>query len=229
MQVELLNCYGSDDSIASAARVSFGKDASNYTEEQNAKLLNYLVKHSHTSPYRHSFLQFRITCPIFVERQIRKHEVGIEISPMEFSFAQNSISGRYVDFSDTYYEIEKFRFQSKSSKQGSAEDLEEEANRKAQKIFSETIAACKEGYDKLLELGVAKEQARCLLPLTLETQFIWTGSFQAFMHLCNLRLKPDTQQETRELVQMMLNEVIAIGDNPFKNSLKAHGYDYIPM
>jgi len=73
MKVELLEIFGNDDMVANAARVSFGKIASNYTVEQNQKLIKYLAEHNHTSPFRHPQLQYRITCPIFVERQLLQH------------------------------------------------------------------------------------------------------------------------------------------------------------
>ena len=115
--VELLNYFGGDTNHANVARVSYAKEAKNYTEEQNAKLIKYLVEHQHTSVFRHSTLQFRIKCPIYVERQLRKHEIGIEIGlPPEPNSSINSISGRYVDFSDSYATIKEWRKQSKSSK-----------------------------------------------------------------------------------------------------------------
>lgn len=214
MKVELLSHYGDDNMVVSVARVSFGKEANNYTEEQNIKLINYLVKHDHTSPLRHPKLQFRIKCPIYVERQIFKHTIGIDV---------NSISGRYVDFSDSYYEIEQFRTQSKSSKQGSGIDLDGVDNKHAIVIQNDVIDFCRKAYQDLLELGVSKEQARSVLPLSLMTEFIWTGSLQAFIHLCNLRLKPDTQKETRDLVQMMLEAVKSIDGNPYQYTLQAFG------
>lgn len=215
MKVELLpkNGYsGSDDLVCDVARVSYGKEASNYTEEQNAKLIKYLVKHGHTSPFRHILLRFRVKCPIYVERQIFKHQVGISV---------NSISGRYVDFSDSYYEIKQFRKQSTSSKQGSGDDLEYDRNVEALEIQDDIIRRCKMAYEELISLGVSKEQARSVLPLSLETEFIWTGSFLAFVHLCNLRLKEDTQKETRMLVTEMLTLVKNIENNPFKETIKA--------
>lgn len=215
MSVELLDFFGSDTMIVDTARVSYGKDSTNYTEEQNTKLLNYLVKHGHTSPFRHPKLRFRITCPIYVERQLFKHEVGRDV---------NSISGRYVDFSDTYTEIKQFRKQSKDSKQGSSENIEEGLNQYLVKIQEMVIATCKSAYDTYIECGVSKEQARTILPLCLNTTFIWTGSLQAFIHLCNLRLKPDAQKETQLVVQEMLNVVKNIEGEPFKESLKAFGY-----
>lgn len=215
MKAELLrnNGYsGSDELVCDVARVSYGKEASNYTEEQNAKLIKYLVKHGHTSPFRHILLRFRIKCPIYVERQVHKHQIGISV---------NSISGRYVDFSDSYYKIEQFRTQSKDSKQGSGEDLSEDKNNIAKQIQGDVIEYCKWAYNTLIHHGVSKEQARSVLPLSLETEFIWTGSFLAFVHLCNLRLKEDTQKETRMLVQEMLNQVKELG--VFKETIKAFG------
>lgn len=210
-KIELLSHFGDDNMIANVARVSYAKEASGYTEQQNAKLLNYLWNHKHTSPFRHPQLQFRIKCPIYVERQLFKHQVG---------WSANSISGRYVDFSDSYYEIEQFRTQSKDSKQGSGEDLSDVNNEHAKQIQSKIIEWSSKAYDDLIELGVSKEQARSVLPLSLETEFIWTGSLLAFIHLCSLRLKSDTQKETRDLVYQMWNLVENIEGNPFKHTLE---------
>ena len=217
MKVELLNHFGDDNMVCDVARVSFGKKADNYTEEQNAKLIKYLANHKHTSPFRHTQIQFRIECPIYVERQLFKHQIG---------WSANSISGRYVDFSDSYHEIHQgdWRKQSESSKQGSEGLISEENQKLAYNIQKRIIETCSEGYTQLIELGISKEQARSVLPLSLQTQFIWTGSFLAFTHLCNLRIKPDAQQETRELVEEMLVAVKNIENNPFKYSLEAFAY-----
>jgi len=214
MKVELLDFFGGDENHVNVARVSYGKESSNYSEEQNDKLIKYLVKHGHTSPFRHSNLQFRIKCPIYVERQIFKHQVGISI---------NSISGRYVDFSDTYHRIfvGGWRKQSTSSKQGSEGFIDSQIE--ATIIQNKVIEKCKQAYDKLLDLGVSKEQARTILPLNLETEFIWTGSFLAFVHLCNLRLKPDTQLETRKVVKAMLKELLEKTEYKFEKSINAFG------
>ncbi len=210
--VELLSHYGDDIMIANVARVSYGKDSSKYTEEQNGKLINYLVSHKHTSPFRHPQLQFRIKCPIYVERQLHKHQVGISV---------NSISGRYVDFSDSYYEIPKgeWRKQSTSSKQGSEGLVDDQYH--CHYIQESVIEHCKLAYETLLSFGVSKEQARSVLPLSLETEFIWTGSLLAFFHLCNLRLKDDTQKETRDIARNMLDLVKNIEGNPFESTIKA--------
>jgi thymidylate synthase (FAD) len=147
-----------------------------------------------------------------VERQLFKHQVGL---------SANSISGRYVDFSDNYYHVNELRQQSSSSKQGSDGVL----NRPD--LISQMdhhIASGKKLYKELCDAGVAKEQARVILPLCLETQFIWTGSLLAFIHMWKLRLKSDTQQETREITQQMFDLVKNIEGNPFEHTLKAWGY-----
>jgi len=212
MKAELLSHFGSDLTITNTARVSYGKQVDEFTDK-DIKLINYLVKHGHTSPFRHCSLQFRINCPIYVERQLFKHQVG---------WAANSISGRYVDFSDTYTTVTEWRKQSTSSKQGSEGVIDNQEM--ASMIEADIIERCKGAYEKLIELGVSKEQARTILPLNLNTTFIWTGSFQAFIHLCNLRLKPDAQQETREVVAEMLECVKNIEGNPFQHSLAAFGF-----
>ncbi len=211
-KVELLEYFGNDAMIARVARVSFDKDSYIQEETKDEKLIRYLVREKHFSPLRHPQLQFRIQCPIFVERQLFTHQVG---------FARNSISGRYVDFSDSYWEPEQLRYQSTDSKQGSAGDLSEENNT----YFLEKIAALRvlaqELYKEMSDFGVAKELCRTHLPLSLETKFIWTCSFQAFTHLCGLRLKPDAQLETRNVVHRMLQCVEELEDQPFKFALAA--------
>ena len=208
MQAELLHFMGDDRMIANAARVSFDKEVEVFGENDK-RLINYLIKHKHTSPFRHPQLQFRVHCPIFVERQLFKHQVGL---------TANSISGRYVDFSDEYYKATILRIQSKDSKQGSDGVLDrpdllakmEAHNRKSAELYAE-----------LCDAGVAKEQARIILPLSLMTKFIWTGSLAAFLHMFSLRIKPDAQQETREVAQQMLELVQDIDGNPFQHTLDA--------
>jgi thymidylate synthase (FAD) len=211
MKVELLEIFGNDDMVTNAARVSYGKEASNYTVEQNGKLIKYLAEHNHTSPFRHPQLQYRITCPVYVERQLFKHQVGL---------TANSISGRYVDFEDNYYKIDTWRKQSKSSKQGSEGHLDEKSNSIANFIQNDVVDCAKIAYQKLIELGVSKEQARTILPLNLETTFIWTGSLLAYINFWKLRITRDTQAETMQIAQDMLHE-LKLRTNSFEHSLKA--------
>lgn len=207
--VELLNFLGDDLMVVNAARVSYGKHK-NILDEKDIKLISFLYEKGHTAPFRHPQLQFRIECPIYVERQLFKHQVGL---------TANSISGRYVDFSDSYTRIQGWRKQSKSSKQGS-EGLVDNQD-ECYFIEDDVINFCSHAYKRLIELGVSKEQARTILPLCLDTKFIWTGSLLAFFHLWKLRIKPDAQEETREIAKEMLSLVKNLDNEPFKYSLQA--------
>jgi thymidylate synthase (FAD) len=182
-----------------------------FTVEENDKLIYYLAKHKHWSPFAHPKLQFRLEMPIYVERQIVKTSVGVDY---------NSISGRYVDFSDTYTNINTWRKQSISSKQGSGEDLSESDNLIANIVQNEIVESAKIAYKRLIHLGISKEQARTILPLNLNTTMIWTGSLYALIRLCNQRLKPNAQKETRDVVQEMLRQ--AKETNLFITSLTAY-------
>jgi thymidylate synthase (FAD) len=207
MSVELLSVYGTDLTVVNVAKVSYNKESSELGDKED-RLINFLAKHKHTSPFRHTSLQFRVECCIYIERQLFKHNVGI---------SQNSISGRYVDFSDTYGTISEWRKQSKSSKQGSEGLVDNQMA--CQDIEDKVIQTCSKAYDDLIELGVCKEQARTILPLNLNTKFIWTGTLLAFIHMCHLRLKEDAQAETREIVAEMLKQVKE--NKSFELSLKA--------
>lgn len=211
MKVELLDTFGNDNTICDIARVSYNKKAENYTLEENDKLIYYLAKHKHWSPFAHPKVQFRLEMPIYVERQIIKTTVGVDY---------NSVSGRYVDFSDTYTTIDTWRKQSTSSKQGSGEDLDETSNTIANIIQDDIIEDAKFAYQELIALGVSKEQARTILPLNLNTTMIWTGSLYALIRLCKQRLKPNAQKETRDVVQEMLRQVKET--NLFTTSLTAY-------
>ena len=211
MKVELLDTFGNDNMVCNVARVSYKKIAAMFTLEENDKLIYYLAKHKHWSPFAHPKVQFRLEMPIYVERQIIKTSIGVDY---------NSVSGRYVDFSDTYTTIDTWRKQSTSSKQGSGEDLDEKSNAVANFIQNDVVDCAKIAYQKLIELGVSKEQARTILPLNLNTTMIWTGSLYALIRLCNQRLKPNAQKETRDVVQEMLRQVKET--NLFTTSLTAY-------
>jgi thymidylate synthase (FAD) len=211
MKVELLEIFGNDDMVANAARVSYNKIAAMYAVEENEKLILFLAKKNHWSPFTHPKVQFRLEMPIYVERQIIKTTVGVDY---------NSVSGRYVNFSDGYTIINCWRKQSTSSKQGSGEDLDETNNTIANIIQDDIIENAKIAYQELIELGVSKEQARTILPLNLNTTMVWTGSLYALIRLCKQRLKSDAQKETRDLVEEMLRQVKET--NLFKNSLNAY-------
>jgi thymidylate synthase (FAD) len=190
LKVDLIDHMGSDLSVVNAARVSFDKRSETFTE-RDERLIAYLAEHEHTSPFRHAFVSFRIEAPLFVARQLQKHQVGL---------SWNEVSRRYVDAEPTFYKPHSWRKKAADKKQGSSDAvLEGYSAVMADGALGYVHAAADYAYRELLDQGVAPEQARMVLPQTLNTQWIWSGSLQAFAHVCNLRRKDDTQQETREI------------------------------
>lgn len=209
--VELLGVFGDDLMVANVARVSYGKESKELTD-RDIRLINFLWNHKprHVSPFKHPQIQIRVKCPIFVERQLFKHQIG---------FAANSISGRYVDFSAKFWEASDLRKQSEDSKQGSSSELIDRPDL-ITKMKNHNLDS-KNLYNELCEAGVAKEIARTVLPLNLQTEFIWTGSLLAYAHLFELRLEKSSQVETTEVVQQILEKIIDTGK--FSYTLKAMG------
>jgi thymidylate synthase (FAD) len=204
--VELLDHMGNDLTTVESARVSFLKGASELGDREQ-RLIRYLAEHEHTSPFRHAMLMLRFKAPLFVARQLWKHIVGITPEfDLEDHFSGfsggykdtgwNEASGRYVELKDEFYIPDTWRAQSSSNKQGSAGPLDDQAAAAA--AYQQALEATYAGYRQLRELGVAKEQARIVLPQSIYTQWIWTGSLQAFLHVVDLRTKPDAQWETQQ-------------------------------
>lgn len=208
ISVELLDKMGSDNTVVDAARVSFNKIAVNYTPSQNEKLIKYLAEHNHWSPFAHCTLQFRIKAPIFVARQLQKHQVG---------FAWNEISRRYVDYKPTFWSPNnQWRGRAENKKQGSADDLVRD-NLIAQEHYDEAIHYAQLSYELLLACGVCPEQARSILPQSMMTEWYWTGSLYGFARVCKLRLDPHAQAECREVAKW-INDFCS---NEFPMSWKA--------
>lgn len=178
---------GSAVSIVNAARVSMGRKVSEITEPDR-RLLRYLWEHEHTSPFRHVQLQFHIKAPVFVLRQWMKHQVGC---------AWNEISGRYVTFEQEAWTPDVWREQSPLVKQGSGGALEESENERAAELYASAMRNSFNAYEALLALGVAKEQARLVLPLSLMSECYWTASLQAVIHFLRLRRDGHAQAEIR--------------------------------
>jgi thymidylate synthase (FAD) len=178
---------GSAVSIVNAARVSMGKKVSAITEHDR-RLLRYLWEHEHTSPFRHVQLQFHIKAPVFVLRQWMKHQVGC---------AWNEISGRYVVFDQEAWEPDVWREQSPLVKQGSGDPLAESVSERASELYASAMRNSFNAYEALLALGVAKEQARMVLPLSLMSECYWTASLQAVIHFLRLRQDGHAQAEIR--------------------------------
>lgn len=204
MKIELIDIMGNDLSVVNAARVSYSKTKKSF-EQSDEKLIKYLAEHNHWSPFAHASLQFRIKAPIFVARQLVKHQVGL---------AWNEVSRRYVDFPPELYKPETWRGRPKNSKQGS--DGEIKLDQTIEYSMESAMESCLITYNTLLEKGVAPEQARMVLPQSMMTEWYWSGTLYAFSRVCNLRCKPDTQKETRDVA----DEMSKICDEKFPYSWK---------
>lgn len=188
--VELVDLMVGDPmlKIVDSARVSFGRQAGDELTERDLKLIKYLLDHEHTSPLRHSHFSFRVRAPIFVARQLVKHQVGV---------SWNEESARYTEVKDEFFVPEVLRTQNTiGNKQGSGGAV---ADNEALLLFYN--AACQHAldtYHQLLSRGVAREQARAVLPQAMYTTWVWTLSLQAVLHMLRLRLDEHAQAETRD-------------------------------
>ena len=194
--IEVVDSLGNDLTVVNSARVSFGK-RKKYWDKSDRRLCMYLAKHKHYSPFRHLQVQFHIKAPEFVMRQWYKHVVGIETTSNSSAkdHAWNEISGRYVPY-DEFYEPTEFRKQSEDNKQASDGLVEDQI--KATMMWREAQTKTIETYKELLDMGMAKEQARSILPLTVYTKVWWTASFQSIMNFIELRDEPTSQVEIQE-------------------------------
>ena len=184
IQVELIDSMGDDNSVCRAARVSFAKDASNYTDEQNERLIQFLARERHEIPFAHTAITLRVKAPIFVARQAYKHKIG---------FVENEISRRYVSDKPVFYVPDEWREAAKDKKQGSG-GVHPHSD-KWMNYYVETCTDAVETYKQMILDGVAPEQARMILPQSMLTEWIWTGSLLAYARFYNLRSKPDAQKE----------------------------------
>jgi len=208
--IEVIDILGSDLTVVNSARVSFGKRKTKL-DKSDEKLIKYLIENKHYSPFRHVLVQFHIKAPEFVMRQWYKHVVGIETTSTHPTkdHAWNEISGRYVETdSQNIYIPEVWRAQSKDNKQASFGNVDQQDI--ATELFITGMQKLFYAYRQLINMGVAKEQARILLPLNIYTEVFWTASFQAIMNFIDLRDDDHAQWEIREyakvIKQIMLDE-----------------------
>ena len=194
MQVKLVDKMGSDLTVVNAARVSFAKESQWESIPEGGEiegllsvgdenLIKYLAKHNHWSPFGHCSMQFHIKAPIFVARQLVKHQVGL---------VWNEVSRRYVDDEPEFYIPKKWRLKAENKKQGSSDETVEYD-------IQGTMQFMKQTYHNLLREQVAPEMARMVLPQNLYTEWYWSGTLMAFARVCNLRCAKDTQWETQQI------------------------------
>jgi len=206
ISVQLIDSMGSDLSVVNSARVSFAKVSEMDTsdpwgpwgplklKEKDAKLIRYLAKHKHLSPFNHTFVTFHIRAPIYVARQLQKHEY----------MPWNEVSKRYVDDTPELYEPE-WRSRSVDKKQGSGGPMEISLD--SEMLYHATCRNALTTYERMIQEGVSPEQARSILPQNMMTQWYWSGTVGAVSKMCRLRCKEDTQYESR-LVANQITEMM---------------------
>ena len=202
IEVTYVNHMGDDLSVVNAARVSFGKKSgymprvhngeAKVLQHKDDRLIKYLAKHKHKSPFNHTFTTFHVKAPVFVARQLVKHEY----------MPWNEISRRYVDSEPEFYVPDVWRGRSADKKQGSEGEVKSNAN-----VFYHNTKALML-YNQQLDEGISPEQARMHLPQSMMTEWYWSGTLYAFAKMCGLRLKEDTQAETR-IVAEKVEDVMA--------------------
>ena len=192
--IERLEVFGDDLTVVNAARVSFDKE-SHVLTEGDKKLIHYLAKHDHVSPFFHPQIRFRMKMPIFCAREWYRHTIGL---------SRNEVSRRYVDTPPECWvpAAEAIRERDPKLKQGSKTTPVAEAEEVHRVLQSQTESALAT-YHQLLEAGVAPELARAILPQSMYTEFIETGSLAAYARICHLRLDPTAQMEIRDYATMI--------------------------
>jgi len=209
IQVNRMDSMGTDRTVVNAARVSFAKHKDEL-DSSDEKLIKYLAEHGHWSPFSHVFIQFKIDAPIFIARQLQKHQVGL---------AWNEVSRRYVDSTPEFYTPTEWRKRAKDKKQGSlSEPIASQGIANAIKKEAEIV--CVNAYNALLRKDVCPEQARRVLPQDMMTSWYWSGSLYAFSRVCNLRLKEDAQEETRNVAQRISDHCAVEFPISWKNLVK---------
>ncbi|QPI17679.1 putative thymidylate synthase [Alteromonas phage vB_AmeP_R8W] len=200
--VEYLMHMGNDNTVANTARVSMGcKDdwlevPAGYSENRRNSLITYLAEHKHTSPFRHNAISIRCKVPVFIARQLGKHQVGM---------SWNEVSRRYVDANIEFFEMQDTWRQrpDKSIKQGSAGLFDEATQSILNDQYENVLDLALGTYEAWIKEGVAPEQARAILPQSMMVDYIWTGSLMAFAHVYTLRIDGHAQQEAREFAKQL--------------------------
>ena len=201
--IEVVDTLGDDLTPVNAARVSFGGRSDKFTEKDK-RLSRFLIKHKHFSPFRHQHIMVIIKAPEFVLRQWYKHVVGIETTSTHATkdHAWNEISGRYVEVEDFYYP-DVWRKQSEDNKQASEGELDDLQQKRMALVYKTFMNQVEMAYETMVNSGMAKEQARIVLPLSQYTLVYWTASFQSVMNFIELRDEPTAQWEIQQYAKVL--------------------------
>jgi len=208
--IEVVDTLGDDLTPVNAARVSFGGRSKKF-EEKDRRLSKFLIKHKHFSPFRHQHVMMIIKAPEFVMRQWYKHVVGIETTSSHPTkdHAWNEISGRYIPVKE-YYIPEVWRKQSEDNKQASEGELDDLHQKRMNHLYDRYLKDVERVYDTMVQTGMAKEQARIVLPLSQYTLVWWTASFQSIMNFIELRDETTAQWEIREYAKVLKEIMLEI-------------------
>lgn len=211
IEVSLIDHMGNDASVTRAARVSFANDGKEFDEVKDAKLINYLAKHGHFSPFNHTFITLKVKAPLFIARQLVKHEY----------MPWNEESRRYVDYEPEFYFPEVYRKSAENVKQGSSEEAVDPEHiwLGHEESYEEhgSVQYALNYYNWLLMRGVCAEQARMFLPQNMMVNWYWSGTLKAFAKMLDLRLEAHTQRETQEVAK----QAVKLIEPLFPVSLKA--------
>jgi len=220
--IEVVDKLGDDLTPVNAARVSFGSKSETF-EEKDRRLSKFLIKHKHFSPFRHQHVMMILKAPEFVMRQWYKHVVGIETtsSSVTKDHAWNEISGRYIPVQEYYYP-DVWRKQSDDNKQASEGELDELQQKRMTQMYGEYMRQVEMTYERMVEAGMAKEQARIVLPLSQYTLVYWTASFQSIMNFIELRDEPTAQWEIQKYAKALKEIMLDI----FPETTKLWGETY---
>jgi len=233
MKVQLVDYMGSDLSVVNSARVSFNKKSEQESTEikkidfygsgetlvtlptlnkRDVKLIRYLARHNHWTPFAHTCITFHIKAPMFVARQLQKHQIGL---------VWNEVSRRYIKEEPEFYIPEEWRYQAENVKQGSSDEFikDDDLDKKIRTEYTSEYSwkdnlvptpfqiaeESKSIYNVLLDIGICAEQARMVLPQNTYTEWYWTGSLFAFARVCKLRCAKDTQKESRDIANQIFD------------------------
>ena len=236
MKVQLVDYMGSDLSVVNSARVSFNKKSKAESseikkisfygsgetlvhmpvlKERDQKLIRYLARHYHWTPFAHTCITFHIKAPMFVARQLQKHQIGL---------VWNEVSRRYIKEDPEFYIPDEWRYQAENVKQGSSDDflkndeldIKIKTDYNDQRMYRNNIDPmvitptdisddARLTYKTLLDMGICAEQARMVLPQNTYTEWYWTGSLFAFARVCKLRCAKDTQKESRDIANQIFD------------------------
>tara|TARA_R100000742_G_C4277916_1_gene100199 strand:+ start:140 stop:823 length:684 start_codon:yes stop_codon:yes gene_type:complete len=197
--VTFIDKMGDDYAVCNAARVSFDKEAGSYTPEANQKLLHYLANHDHWSPFAHVHFKFKFRAPIFIARQFVKHQVG---------FAWNEVSRRYVSEDPMFWIPDAWRKRPSNIKQGSTEENAVEVKEDLLTEYVNQMYEHAQDYRLMIKQGVCPEQVRAIMPQAMMTEWIWTGSLQAWWRFFELRSDKHAQAECWPYADAVQTEIL---------------------